>query len=151
MDRSYDSNMKSSGPTKGRYRRTIPINSSLRKLILDIKRDRDIPKNEYVLPRLKEWDNGDQAVSLKTFLKSLNIKPIKFHALRACFAPQMLSNGVPSPVVMKIGGWKKTATMDINLRLAGVDTKGATECLGFTPETIAFGDNVISIFNNRGN
>ena len=151
VDRSYDSNMKSSGPTKGRYWRTVPINSSLRKLILDIKRDRDIPKNEYVLPRLKEWDNGDQAVSLKTFLKSLNIKPIKFHALRACFATQMLSNGVPAPVVMKIGGWKRTATMDIYLRLAGVDTKGATECLGFTPEAIAFGDNVISIFNNRGN
>ena len=67
----------------------------------------------------------------------------------------MLSNGIPAPVVMKIGGWKKMATMDIYLRLAGVNTKGATkgatECLGFTPETIAFGDNVINFFNGRGN
>ncbi len=86
-------------------------------------------------------------MSLKTFLKSLNIKPIKLHALRACFATLMLSNGAPAPVVMKIGGWKKTATMDIFLRLAGVDTKGATECLGFAPEAIEFGDNVISIFS----
>lgn len=125
VDRSYDSNMKSFGPTKERYWRTAPINSSLRRLILDIKRNRDIPKNEYVLHRLKEWDNGDQAVSLKTFLKSLNFKPIKFHALRACFATQMLANGVAVPVVMKIGGRKKTVTMDIYLRLAGVDTKGA--------------------------
>jgi integrase len=75
------------------------------------------------------------------------MKPIKFHALRACFATQMLANGVSAPIVMKIGGWKKSATMDIYLRLAGVDTKGATECLQFIPEEINFGDNVISIFN----
>ena len=108
----------------------VPINSSLRNLILEIKKDRDIPKSEYVLPRIKEWENGDQAVSLKIFLKSLNFKPVKFHALRACFATQMLSNGVSAPIVMKIGWWKNTSTMDIYLRLAGVDTKGSTECLG---------------------
>ncbi len=61
----------------------------------------------------------------------------------------MLANGIPAPVVMKIGGWKKTATMDIYLRLAGVETKGATECLEFTPERIEFGDNVISLFGGQ--
>ena len=147
VDRSYDSNMKNTGPKKGRYWRTVPINSSLRNLILEIKGNRDIPKSEYMLPRNKEWDYGDQAVSLKTFLKSLNIKPEKFHALRACFATQMLSNGEPAPIVMKIGGWKNTSTMDIYLRLAVVDTKGATECLGFTPDSINFGDKVVSILN----
>lgn len=146
VDRSYDANVKHTGPTKGRYWRTVPINNSLRNLILEIKGNRDIPKSEYVLPRIKEWDNGDQAVSLKTFLKSLNIKPVKFHALRACFATQMLANGVPAPVVMKIGGWKNTSTMDIYLRLAGVDTKGATECLGFVPAEIDFGENVLNLF-----
>lgn len=150
VDRSYDSNMKR-GPTKGRYWRTVPINSSLRNLILEIKQDRDIPKSEYVLPRIKEWTNGDQAVSLKSFLKSMNIRPIKFHALRACFATQMLANGVPAPVVMKIGGWKNTSTMDIYLRLAGVDTKGATECLGFVPDDINFGDNVVQLFGGSSN
>ncbi len=94
--------------------------------------------------------NGNQAVSLKIFLKSLNIKPVKIHALSASFATQMLSNGVPAPIVMKIGGRKNTSTVDIYLRLAGVDTKEATECLGFTPENIHFGDNVVSILN-KGN
>ena len=145
VDRSYDANLKETGSTKGRYWRTVPINQSLKKLILDIKKEREFSKGEYVLPRIKDWDNGDQAVALKTFLKSINMKPIKFHALRACFATQMLSNGVPAPVVMKIGGWKKTSTMDIYLRLAGVDTKGATEGLQFVPENIDFGDNVIDL------
>jgi hypothetical protein len=63
----------------------------------------------------------------------------------------MLANGIPAPVVMKIGGWKKMATMDIYLRLAGVETKGANECLGSTPESIEFGNNVINFFNGRGN
>ncbi len=87
---------------------------------------------------------------LRNFLKSINLRPIKFHALRACFATQMLANGVPAPIVMKIGGWKKSSTMDIYLRLAGVDTKGATDCLQFVPDEINFGDNVVSLSNYRG-
>ena len=88
-------------------------------------------------------------MSLKTFLKSIKFRPIKFHALRACFATQMLASGVPAPIVMKIGGWKKSSTMDIYLRLSGVDTKGATECLGFIPTELNFADSVISIFEGR--
>jgi len=135
VDRSYDSNAKKSGPTKGRYWRTVPINSSFYKLIIDLKNGPKKAGNEYVLPRSKDWDNGDQA--LKNFLKSIGIKPIKYHALRACFATQMLGSG----------GWKKSSTMDIYLRLAEVDTKGATDCLQFVPEAICFGDNVVSLFS----
>lgn len=42
-------------------------------------------------------------MSLKSFIRSLNIKPIKLHALRACFASQMLFNSEPVSVVMKGG------------------------------------------------
>jgi hydroxymethylglutaryl-CoA reductase len=59
----------------------------------------------------------------------------------------MLSSGIPEPVVMKIGGWKRTSTMDIYLRLAGVETKGATDSLLFTPQDMNFGDNVVSLLN----
>jgi hypothetical protein len=61
----------------------------------------------------------------------------------------MLASGVPAPIVMKIGGWKKSSTMDIYLRLAGVETKGATECLEFIPTELNFADNVISIFKSK--
>ncbi len=69
--------------------------------------------------------------SLETFSNSIKLKQIKLDA----------------PVVIKIGDWKNTSTMDIYLRLAGVDTKGATDCLGFIPDNINFGDNVVSILN----
>jgi integrase len=144
VDRSYDSNDKSTGPTKGRYWRTVPINSSLKSLLIDLKKINETTDG-FVLPRSKDWNNGDQAKPLRNFLKSIGMKSVKFHSLRACFATQMLANGVSSPIVMKIGGWKKSATMDIYLRLAGVDTKGATDCLEFMPSDINFGDNVVSI------
>ncbi len=149
VDRSYDANAKCTGSTKGRYWRTVPINDSLRKLVIDLKARGPSVEGNFVLPRSKDWDNGDQVVPLKNFLKSINVKKIKFHALRACFATQMLANGVPAPVVMKIGGWKKSSTMDIYLRLAGVDTKGATDSLQFVPDQISFGDNVISLQSKR--
>ena len=150
VDRSYDSNLGKTGSTKGRYWRTVPINDSLRALIVELKSNRpDGEAGRFVLPRIKDWDNGDQAVSLKNFLKSIKVKPVKFHALRACFATQMLANGVPAPVVMKIGGWKKSSTMDIYLRLAGVDIKGATDCLEFVPSDISFGGNVINLFDAK--
>ena len=149
VDRSYDSNEKKIGPTKARYWRTIPINDSLMNLILDLKNKHSPGMGVHVLPRSKDWDNGDQAVPLRNFLKSINMKRIKFHALRACFATQMLANGVPAPIVMKIGGWKKSSTMDIYLRLAGVDTKGATDCLKFIPDQISFSGNVTSLFGSR--
>ncbi len=149
VDRSYDSNMKKVGPTKGRYWRTVPISSNLRNLIMELKTNPEIKASPFVLPRFKDWDNGDQAVPLKTFLRSIKIRPIKFHALRACFATQMLASGVSAPIVMKIGGWKKSSTMDIYLRLSGVDTKGATDCLEFIPTEINFADNVISIFKTE--
>ena len=142
-----NSNISKTGPTKGRYWRTIPLNQSLRALILELQRNRSNGDDgRFVLPRIKDWDNGDQAVALKNFLKSIKVKPVKFHALRACFATQMLANGVPAPIVMKIGGWKKSSTMDIYLRLAGVDVKGATNCLEFVPNDISFGGNVINLF-----
>ena len=145
VDRSFDSNLKQVGPTKARYWRSVPINSNLRKLILDLSKKRD-GEDEFVLPRSKTWDNGDQAVPLKDFLRSIKMKPIKFHALRACFATQMLASGVPAPVVMKIGGWKKTDTMDIYLRLAGVQTKDATKCLEFDPDELSFSFDTNDLF-----
>jgi len=148
VSKSYDPNTGTEGSTKGRYWRTVPINSSLYDLIIEIK-SKGILSSGHVLPRSKEWENGDQAVSLKTFMQSIKMRPVKFHTLRACFATQMLANGVAAAVVMKIGGWKKMATMDIYLRLGGVDTKDATNCLEFMPQDISFGDNVVQLSGRR--
>ena len=149
VEKSYDSNTKSSGPTKGRYWRTVPISDDLFKLFLQLKAGEFEDISEFVLPRIKDWDNGDQAAPLRNFLKSIKVTSVKFHTLRACFATQMLAYGVPAPIVMKIGGWKNSSTMDVYLRLAGVEVQGATDCLKFMPSKIDFGSNVVS-FPTKG-
>jgi integrase len=130
---NFCSNTKTLGPTKGRYWRVVPISPRLEKLLLELKAQSN---DEFVLPRLRDWYFGNQAQYLKEFLRDIGVKEIVFHALRACWATQMLANGVPSATVMKVGGWKKLSTMDIYLRLAGVDVKGATDSLDFSsPDT----------------
>lgn len=62
---------------------------------------------------------------------------------------QMLANGVPAPVVMKIGGQKKSPTMDIYLRLAGVHTNRATDCFKFVLNETSFGENVVNLGGRR--
>jgi integrase len=131
---NYCPNTKTFGPTKGRYWRVIPISPTLEKFLVELKAT--FPHCDYVLPRIREWHHGNQAQYLKEFLRERGIKEIVFHALRACWATQMLANGVPAATVMKIGGWRKMSTMDIYVRLAGIEVQGATDSLDFSrPES----------------
>ena len=83
----------------------------------------------YVLPRSSKWDKGEQARDLRMFLKGVGLPVIRFHDLRATWATLLLSKGVEPIKVMKMGGWKDIETMMIYARKAGVDIKGATDCL----------------------
>ena len=57
----------------------------------------------------------------------------------------MLVNGIPAAIVMKIGGRTKMATMNIYVRLAGIEVKGATDCLKFTPSRLDYSKNVVNL------
>lgn len=70
------------------------------------------------------WTRGEQAKDLRAFLKGMGFPSIKFHALRACFATQLLAKGIPAAIVMKICGWRDLKTMEFYIRVAGVDEKG---------------------------
>ncbi|HAZ14965.1 MAG: hypothetical protein A2X86_21545 [Bdellovibrionales bacterium GWA2_49_15] len=62
----------------------------------------------------------------------------------------MLANGVPAPVVMKIGGCKKSSTMDIYLRPAGVDMKGQLIAWSSFPATFPLVEmSLISLMPNE--
>jgi len=103
--------------------------------------------NRHLLPRNKQWDRGDQSRPLRAFLVEAGLPSVKFHTLRACFATQLLADGVEMTKVMKIGGWKDIKTMQIYLRLAGVDERGATNSLRFLPSDEAVMGHVVELFN----
>jgi integrase len=63
------------------------------------------------------------------FLVGIGLPAVRFHDLRASWATVLLSKGVEPIKVMKMGGWKDMKTMMIYTRKAGVDIRGATDCL----------------------
>jgi integrase len=127
VSKSFNTRTRSVKSTKAGYWRTVPISSELMELLLELKaKARD---QEHVLPHSCYWDKGWQAKILRTFCVGVGLPSIKFHTLRACFGTQLLAHDVAPARVMKICGWKDLKTMQHYIRLAGVDERGATECL----------------------
>jgi len=121
------------GPTKGRYWRTVPIESGeVLTLLKELKLESAGKAN--VLPRYSDWGSGDQAAILRQFCRGIGIPSVRFHTLRACFATQLIKDSIAPAIVMKICGWKDLKTMQRYIRLAGLEVKGATEHLKFLPE-----------------
>lgn len=127
VNKSYNCRIKKVKSTKAGYWRTIPISNEFLGFLTDLKSQSGDRKE--VLPRLPRWDHGDQARRLREFCIGSNLPSIKFHTLRACFATQLIRNGVPPIQIQKICGWKDLETMQRYIRLAGIETKGATESL----------------------
>ena len=123
--------------TKGRYWRAVPMNPDLMAMLKELKIKRAGEKS--VLHRFNLWTKGRQAEILREFCSGYNLTSIKFHTLRACFATQLIKDGVAPAIVMKIAGWKDLKTMQRYIRLAGIEIRGATEKLKILPEKEVMG------------
>lgn len=143
VSKSYNKRTNEIKCTKAGYWRTVPMSPELRSLFIFLKGKTD---PVYVLPRFKNWQRGDQCKVLKMFLVGIGLPKIKFHALRACFATQLLAKGTPAAIVMKICGWKDLKTMEFYVRVAGVEEKGATDCLRILPSEAEVMGNVVALF-----
>lgn len=115
-------------PTKTRKTRMVPISPEL---LLFLKERKLKSEASNVLPKLKEWENGEQALVTREFCQAIGITSVKFHDLRATFITNLLARGVPLAVVMAIVGHSQIKTTNIYLRKAGVDIKGGTDKLGY--------------------
>ncbi len=119
------------GPTKTRRVRVIPIHEALLVFLKELKLKSE-RRNDFVLPRLKEWENGTQAQVTREFCEAIGINPISFHDLRATFITNLLGRGESLGRVMAMVGHSQLKTTNVYLRLAGVEVKGGTEKLGYT-------------------
>ena len=102
-----------------------------------------------LLPRIREWRQGDQSRILRDFCKGISIPEVKFHDLRATFITNMLSKGVALNVVMSIVGHRRISTTDVYNRLAGVGVKGSTNKLGYGLHFQSFPSNLVIPFVKR--
>lgn len=125
--KSYNTRKRSVKSTKAGYWRNVPISSELHQLLLELKLSAE--NRELVLPRFWQWERGEQARVLRMFCQGVGLPSIRFHALRACFATQLMGHNIAPIRVMKICGWRDLKTMERYVRLAGVDERGATDCL----------------------
>lgn len=132
VSKSYNNRFDVIKSTKAGYWRSVPISAELWSLLSEIKLqagDRDS-----VLPRHTLWKKGMQARELRKFCLGLGLPSVRFHALRACFATQLIRNGVPPIQIQKICGWKDLKTMQRYIRMAGIEVAGATDALKVLPE-----------------
>lgn len=117
-------------PTKTRRTRIVPISEDL----LAFLKERKLAcasEEDYVLPRLGEWEHGDQAKVTRDFCVGLGITSVKFHDLRATFITNLLARGESLARVMSIVGHTELKTTNGYLRKAGVDVQGGTDKLGY--------------------
>lgn len=146
LSRSYNTRTRSFKSTKSGCWRQIPISPELEILLKELKLQAGL-RNE-VLPRLSGWEKGAQAKVLRTFCHLIGLPSIKFHTLRACFATQLIRTGVPPIQIQKICGWKDLETMQIYIRLAGIEVQGVTDGLKLLPEKEIMGK-VVGLFSGQ--
>ena len=150
--------------TKTNLNRVVPIADELKPLLKwfiakggykeTIWKWKDESKKEKVffiwdnllLPRVREWRQGDQSRFLRDFCKGIGVPEVKFHDLRATFITNMLSKGVALNVVMSIVGHRRIATTDVYNRLAGVGVRGSTNKLSYGLHFHAFPNNLVIPF-----
>ncbi|HLD99948.1 MAG TPA: tyrosine-type recombinase/integrase [Bdellovibrionota bacterium] len=147
--RSWSVRTKSVGPTKAGYWRNVPVSSGFYWFLMDELHLEEKRPDDFLLPRFWEWDKGLQARALRMFCIGNGLPSVKFHALRACFATQLISTGIPPAVVMKICGWKDLKTMQRYIRLAGIDEAGATEVLRFIPTEEAVMEKGVDLYDHE--
>lgn len=156
VQRAWNKKERKCGPTKANYWRNVPVSSQLYWYLQEYLPTAEYGSDEYgkrVFEDFHDLRRGSQAKVLRTFCETEKIKSIKFHTLRACFATLLLNTGVPATTVMKIGGWKDLETMQIYIRIAGIEEAGATEKLDLKAKAIVqptvLPKNVVSLFGRR--
>ncbi len=107
----------------------VPISDDLLQFLKELRLKRG--SEQFVLPHLPEWENGEQARITRAFCAGIGITPVKFHDLRATFITNLLARGVSLAQVMAVVGHSQIKTTNSYLRKAGVDIKGVTDHLGY--------------------
>ena len=122
--------------TKNKRVRAVPINKEVQRVINKLKKANPDACNpdDFVLPQIPAWKQGDAAKELRAFLQGCGLPAIRFHDLRACFISQCLLHGVAAVAVMKMVDHRNYKTVMRYIRLTGSDVIGKTDVLDFSDD-----------------
>ncbi len=127
IKKSYDWKTETLKNTKGKSDRVVPVNKDLEKVLRELKKK--YPNAEFVLPRIPDWKQGKSAEQLKTYQRDLDIKPTKFHSIRATTITNLLLNSMPLVKVQALVGHEEIQTTMLYLASIGDEVQGVTDCL----------------------
>lgn len=111
--------------------RTIPISPTLRELLLELRQKTYVDERSFVLPRIREWTQGEAAKVLRAFLAGLELPEMRLHDLRGAFITEMLRLKGDVPLVMRLVSHKRLETTLRYIATAGIDVQGSTDGLRF--------------------
>lgn len=111
---------------KDKEDRKVPIGSHLLQRLMMLKAQTN---SEFVLPYPNEWARNEAARVLRSFLKSIGLRPIRLHDLRGSFITQCLVAGVSPVIVMKMVGHSDLETTKRYLDKSIIPVNGATEVI----------------------
>lgn len=135
LERAYCGRFKTDGPTKNGKSRRIYINDELMTFLKELRATAQ--GRPHVLPRISKWTKGEAAKVTRTFLESIGLPSIRFHALRACFATHLLGLGIPAVIVQAMCGWSDDDVTRRYIRDSGHELKGTTDGLKLlTPDEV---------------
>ena len=125
--------------TKSNRSRNVPINDQLNDILMISKNHKAVmmvngEETEFydlVCPFTTDLKNGRAAQLTAEFCKSIGVKEMTFHDLRASFLTILASKGVSALTIQRIAGHSNYATTEIYIRESGVDTTGAPDVLEF--------------------
>lgn len=112
---------------KGKQNRSVPINPSLRKMLMELKLK---ATSDFVLPRIDDWKNGKAAEVLRNMQKAVGLDyTTNFHALRGSYCTTLLLADVAPIIVQKLMGHRSFKTTQIYIDLVGLDVANAADGL----------------------
>lgn len=120
--------------TKNKQVRSVPMNEEVQRIIANLRAsnlDACSPE-DFILPQIPSWKQGDAAKDLRAFLRGCGLPVIRFHDLRACFISQCLLHNIQPTIVMKMVGHGDLKTMMRYCRHTGSDVLEMTNGLNFS-------------------
>jgi len=131
--------------TKNFEKRYVPLNPTLKKLLMERKVREDLSDEDFVLPQFRKWITGEHTDTFHTVLYLRGLPKMRYYDARATFTTALADNHVPINRVSEILGHSSIEETATYMRKLGIGLTGTADCID------VFGDLAEKAKNNDDN